>query len=97
MIVGHDASAYSCSDKAFFCRKLISEQSGGVRHQRHLSSPQPGLGQKSPDIRILAQMVADCFVFHWPGFGVRIAEPIRKLRQKVFTASPYVERSIAAS
>ena len=32
---------------------------------------------------------------HWPGFGVRIAEPVRKPRQKVVAASLYAARSVA--
>ncbi|MGB8607592.1 hypothetical protein, partial [Bradyrhizobium sp.] len=57
----------------------------------------PGFRQKSPDVRVLAKMIADRFCCHRPGFGVLIAEPIGKLHQKVFTAWLYVERFIAAS
>ena len=89
-------SACSCSDKAFFRPKLISEQNRS-RRERELFSPEPGFWQKSPDVRVLAKMIADRFCCHRPGFGVIIAEPIGKLPQKVFTASPYVERFIAAS
>ena len=80
--------------KRFFVRNNFGTEPQQTREG--LFSPEPVFRQKSLDVRGLAKMVADRFGCHWPGFGVRIAEPIRKLRQKVFTASLYVERFIAA-